>query len=230
MNSLWTWLFLTASVIALSQQSVPTPSQDSGVMLAAVSRDPGMLTGGIVSRKLTAKGTASMEPLARLTLTGEWQSLPCDANHQSACLKFEQEYLNKPHIYTVVSADGRGATISAAPTPLSECFGYTGTGTYSGANIERSAIAASSADFFSNSPPPQLLPNTEAMPLLKAFAAVMPGKLDSTLYLRTTSLRLEGQDFVLVQRAYADYAGKPEAQSLKFIFAIAAIDKGQPDK
>jgi hypothetical protein len=118
--------------------------------------------------------------------------------------------------------------INAAPTKLDECFGYTGTGTYSGANIERAVIAASSANFFSYSSLPQLLPDTEAMPLLKAFAAVMQGKLDSTQYLRTSSLRLEGQDFVLVQRTCADYAGKLEAEkSLKFIFAIGAMDQGQ---
>jgi len=91
-------------------------------MLAAVSRDQSMLSGGIGSEKLIAKGSAFVEPLARLTLSGEWQSLPCDPNYQSTCPQFEQEYLSKPHTYTVVSADGRGATINAAPTTLSECW------------------------------------------------------------------------------------------------------------
>ncbi len=223
MSSFWTCLVLSASVIALSQQSMPAPSQDSGIMLAAVSRHPGMLSGGIVSGKLTAKGTAALEPLAWLTPSGEWRSLPCDAKNQSGCRKFERDYLSKPHTYTVVSADGRGATINAAPVALGDCFEYTGTATYSGAEIERSAIAASSTNFFDDSPPPQLLHDTAAIPVLKAFAATVPGGADSTLQLRVFSLRLEGQGFVLLQRSYSEHPNP----SVKLIFAIGAVDQGQ---
>src|SRR5215472_12013902 len=137
MNNFWTWL-VTGVCLTASSHSVPNPAQDSGIMLAAVSRDARML--GMGGRK-PAAGVAFIEPLARLTLSGEWQSLPCFAdrdgkhyaNEQNPCLEFEREYLSKPHNYTVVSADGRGSTINAEPTKLSECFGYTGTGTYSAA-------------------------------------------------------------------------------------------------
>jgi hypothetical protein len=226
MNNFWAWLLLT--VVASSQHSVPTPAQDPGVVLAAVSRDARTL--GMGSGKQSAKGAAFIEPLARLTPSGEWQNLPCfadtDGKHylnQNACLEFEREYLRKPHTYSVVSAEGRGATIHAAPSTLNECFGYTGTGTYSGAEIRSSAIAASSIDFFSDSPPPQLLHDAGAMPVLKAFAAVVPGGLDSSLNLKVFSLRIEGQDLVLVQRSYAEPAGK----SLKLIFAIGEVDQSQ---
>jgi hypothetical protein len=151
MNKFWTWLLLTISVMASSRHSVPTGDQASGVMLAAVSVDARLFRMSLGAE--TAKGPAYVEPLARLTPSGEWQSLPCfadrDGKHpadQNACLEFERGYLSKPHTYTVVSADGRGATIHAAPTTLSECFGYTGTGTYFGAQIRLSAIAASSVD------------------------------------------------------------------------------------
>jgi hypothetical protein len=225
MNDFWTWLLLTVSVMASLQHSVPTPAQGPGVMLAAVSRDSHRLFG-IGSGEKTAKGNVFVEPLARVTPSGEWQALPCVADtggdQQNACSQFEREYLSKPHTYMAVSADGRGATIQAEPTTLSECFGYTGTGKYSGANIETSAIAASSTDFFSDGPAPQLLPDVTAKSFLKAFADAVPGGLDSDLFLKVFSLRLETQDLVLVQRSYIH-----RAEPLKFIFAIGAMDHGQ---
>jgi len=228
MNKFWMWLLLTISVMASSRHSVPTRDQASGVMLAAVSVDARLFRMSLGVE--TAKGPAYVEPLARLTPSGEWQSLPCfadrDGKHpadQNACLEFERGYLSKPHTYTVVSADGRGATIHAAPTTLSECFGYTGTGTYSGAQIRLSAIAASSVDFLSDGPPPQLLQDSAATPLLKAFAAAVPGRLDYSLNLKVFSFRLEGQDLTLVQRSYAERADKLPM----LIFAIGALDKGQ---
>jgi len=47
MNHLWTWLLVGASVPALAQQSAPTVPQDAGIMVAAVSRDQYMFTGGL---------------------------------------------------------------------------------------------------------------------------------------------------------------------------------------
>jgi hypothetical protein len=229
MNNSWAWLLLTVSVVASSQHSVPTSDQRSDVMLAAVSRDARMRGTGF--GKESEKGTVYVEPFARLTPSGEWLSLPCfadrDGKHyadqQNACSQFEREYLSKPHTYTVVSPESRGATINAAPATLDECFGYRGTGTYSGAEIRMAAIAASSNDFFSVNPPPQFLRDAEAMPVLKAFAAAVPGGLDSSSNLNVVSVRLEGQDLALVQRSYAERAGK----SLKPIFAIGSVDHGQ---
>ena len=179
LNNFWTSLLLTISVMASSQHSVSTPGQASGVMLAAVSPDARLFRMSLGVE--TAKGSAYVEPLARLTPSGEWQSLPCfadtDGKHpanQNACLEFERDYLSKPHIYTVVSADGRGATIHAAPVTLSECFGYAGTGTYSGAQIRLSAIAAGSADFLSDGPPHSFFKTQQPRPTSKHLPPLFP--------------------------------------------------------
>lgn len=228
MNNIWTWLLLV-SLMASSQQPMPTSSHGSGVMLAAVSPDARM--AGMGSGKKTAKDAAFVEPFARLTSSGDWQSLPCfadrdgrryDENQQAACAKFASEYLSKPHTYTVVSADGRGAAVNVPPTTLNECFGYTtAKGAYSGANIATSAIAASSIDFFSDSPAPHALPDAESRPFLKAFAAAVPGGLDSTSHLKVFSVQLEGQDLTLVQRSYVT------SGETKLIFAIGKMDQSR---
>ena len=194
-------------------------------MLAAVSRDDSMLGGGIGSGKWTGRGTVVVEPLARLTRSGKWESLPCD-DSQVGCVEFERDYLKRPHTYTVVSADGRNAAVESAPTTLSECHSFTGVGKYSGAPIAKSAIAASFADFFADSPPPNLLDNEEAAPIRKALATLIPRRLDSTRHLRLFSLRLEGRDVIVVQRAFADFANVPGHGELKLIFAIGAMDHG----
>jgi len=226
MNNIWTWLLLV-SLMASSHQSTSTSLHDSGVMLVAVSPDGHM--SGMGSGKKTAKGAAFVEPFARLTSSGDWQSLPCfadrdgrryDENQQAACSKFGSEYLSKPHTYTVVSADGSGATVSVPPTALNECFGYTEKGTYS-ADIATPAIAASSIDFFSDSPAPHLLPGAESSPFLKAFAAAVPGGLDSTSHLKVFSLRLEGQDLTLMQGSYVN------SGETKLVFAIGKMDQGR---
>jgi hypothetical protein len=40
-------------------------------------------------------------------------------------------------------------------------------------------------------------------------------------------LRLEGRDLILVQRSFSDYATKPEADTLKLIFAIGTMERGR---
>lgn len=223
MNNFWTWFLLATSFMAVSQKSMPIP-QESDVMLVAVSHDARML--GLGSEKENAKGTVFVEALARLTSSGEWQGLPCFADRdgkkyaatqQEDCSKFGRAYLSKPHSYTVVSADGRGATVSAQPVELDECLSYTEEGTYSGASITTSAIGASSGDFFSDGLGPQLLSGTEARLVLKAFAAAVPGGLDSISHLKAFSLRLEGQELILVQSAYV------EPPASKLIFAIGKM-------
>ncbi len=226
MSRLCIWVLLGGSIGALAQQPSPPLLQDTGVMLAAVSRDESMFTGGISSGKLIGRGTVAVEPLARLTQSGEWASLPCGTNNPKRCLKFEREYLNKPHTYTVVSADGQGATIHAAPTTLDECYGYSGTGTYSSTSIATSSIAASSADFFADSPPLKHIANEEAAAIRKALVTLIPKKLDSTKELRFFAVRLEGQDMFIVQRALTDIPAKSENRRIKFIFAIGTLDQG----
>ena len=190
-------------------------------MLAAVSRDDSMLSGGIGSGRWTGRGTVMVEPLAQLTADGEWKSLPCDSSRPETCRKFARGYLNKRHTYTVISADGHGATINAAPTALSECYDYGGPGTYSGAAIVTSAIAANSVDFFGDGPPLQRIGQEEAASIRTALAKLVPKRLDSTEKLKFFALRLEGQNMIVVQRAFRD------GTSAAFIFAIGTLGQGR---
>jgi hypothetical protein len=224
MSCVWAWLLFCVSATAVAQQPSPPASQDADIMLAAVSRDQSMLSGGIASSKWTGRGTVVVEPLARMTPLGQWVDLPCSSKNQKNCLKFARDYLSKVHLYTVVSADGKGATIHSAPTTLSECYDYSGTGTYSGAPITKSAIAASSADFFAESTPPQPLDQEETATLRKALAMLTPKKLDSTMDLRFFRLRLEGQDMFVVQRAFADMTAHGTG---RFIFTIGTMDQSR---
>lgn len=200
-------------------------------IVAAVSRDESMLTGGISSGGWTAEGTIVVEPLAHLTSSGEWSGLPCSsrANDTSAgrknCLKFAEQYLSKPHDYTVISADGYGAAVHASRTTLSECYDYTGPGTYSGTAIQRSAIAVSSTAFFAESVPPTLLDYEESIAVRKALNAFAPKRLDLTEALRVFGIRLEGHNMFVIQRAYSDIANK--LQPYKLIFGIGTMRRGQ---
>jgi len=117
-------------------------------MVVAISRDKSTLTGGISSEDLSQQGKVDVEILAYLTPDGEWRNHPCAQNYGKPCERFAKEYLGKSHLYTVVSADGRGATVNAAPVALSECYDYTTTGNYAGASIRKTAIAADSAQMF----------------------------------------------------------------------------------
>ena len=224
---LTTFLFaivLAMTLTAFAQQPLPRSSQDADVTLAAVSRDQYMFVGGIGSGKWTGRGTVVVEPLARLTQSGEWKSLPCGPDNQTNCLKFAHEYLSKPRSYTVISADGKGATVRAAPTTLTGCYGFSGTGTYSGAPLANSAIAASSVEFFADSTAPRHLNNEESVAVRKALARLMPTKLDSTKPLRIFALRLESHDMLVIQRTFADIA-TPEDGPPNFIFAIGTMDQ-----
>lgn len=196
-------------------------------MLLAASRDDSVLTGGLGSGRWTGRGTVVVEPLARITPEGEWQSVPCDPNHPATCRKFERDYLSKAHTYTVISTDGRGATVQAAPTKLDECSDFIGTGTYSGAPIAKAAIAASSTEPFVDSEPPRLLDKEEAAPIRKALTALVPAKLDPTLHLRIFSLRLEDKDLIVLQWATANFIDNPHERSTGYIFAIGSMDQGR---
>jgi hypothetical protein len=226
-NMLCIWLLLGVSVTVMSQQPTSTSPQNVDVMLAAVSRDDSMFVGGIETSKWTGQGIVSVEPLALLTSSGKWMSLPCDASHPAMCRRFEREYLRKPHSYTVISAGGQGTEIHTAPVSLGDCYEYDGMGRYSGSDIEYPAIAASSTGFFADSSPVHLLGDIEAKPILNALAALTPVRLDSVLYLRLFSVQLEGQGLIVVQRAFSDYGDKPNSDSLQQIFAIGAMRHGK---
>jgi hypothetical protein len=230
-NRVLTWWLLSVSVTALAQQpAIDIGTPDSAVMLAAVSRDDSVLLGGIGTGKLLGTGKLSIEPMVWLISDGAWKSINCDPSRQKDCRNFEEIYLNKPHAYTIVSADGRGATVNAAPTTLSECFDYTGSGTYTGPPIRGTAIAASSTEMFTTGPSAKRLSNQDAEQVRKALSVFVPAKLDSLKGLRIYSHRLEVQDLFVVQRAYQDFASKPgynpQEDHFKFIFAIGTMAEG----
>jgi hypothetical protein len=225
MNRTWSWLLLLSTAVPLAQQSaLPNPKND--VMLAAVSRDQYMFSGGIGPGKLAGKGNVAIEPLVFLTALGEWKSLPCIAGSGKGCRKFAHDYLGKAHVYTVISADGQGATVKSSPATLSECYGFVGEGTYSGATIQKSAIAASSVDLFTDGPALKQVETRKATAIRKALAAFVPKKLDSTDDLRIFSINLETQDLLVVQRAYADLAD-PQNSPRRPIFIIGTMEQGR---
>ncbi|MGA2834331.1 MAG: hypothetical protein ABSE55_14780 [Terracidiphilus sp.] len=234
MNRFWVCLLCAVSAVSLAQQPKPaSPAQGNEVMIAAVSHDDSVLSGGIGSGHLMKPGKVGVEPIAWLTPSGEWKAIRCDENHPQECKRFEREYLSKPHTYTVVSADGRGATVQVEKMALDdECFGYGGQGTFSGASIAYAGVAAESVDPFISGEPARRLTEQEAMPIRNALAAVMGDKLDSTKELRVYSMQLGGQSVTVIQRAYQDYASKPQyspnkSENFKFIFAIGTAKQNQ---
>ena len=207
---------------ALGQQSTPTTSR---VMIAAASRNLYTLTGGIGPNRRTRPGTVDVEPVAQLTEAGEWVALPCASGSGKGCEKFAHDYLSKRHTYTVISAEGGGATIHTAPVALSECYGYNGPGTYSGGSIDNSAVAASSIDLFDAAS--ALLPVTksEAPAIRRVLRPLIPKQLDGFDDLRIMHLRLEGQDFLILQRAFADNTIDPKNFRGKSVFLIGIADE-----
>jgi hypothetical protein len=219
-------VLLGASVAALAQQPLQATSQDADVMVAAVSRDGCMFCGGIGPGIHMAAGAVTVEPLGYLSQSGEWKALPCGKDWPKTCIRFAREYLNKPHDYTVVSADGQGATIQAAPTRLSESRGYSGQGTCSGGTIVNSAIAASSTDLFAEAAPLRLLGEEEARSIRSALGRRVPQKLGSIRWIRVFSTRLEGLDLFVAQRSYSDIAAYTDAR-YDFVFTIGTMNQGR---
>lgn len=220
MNPLRTVLVISVfgALTALGQKDTSSPG-GTPVTLAAVSRDESLLRGGIGPSKWTSSGTLAVEPLALVTDSGEWSSLPCSAKTQKNCLKFERNYLSKPNVYAVVSADGKGATVHAKPTTLSECFDYSGAATYSGATIKHSAIAATSPEIFGDSAPPQLLAPGDAVAIRTLLVREpVAKKLASTKGVRVFSVNLEEKKFYAVQKTFGDGEGRA------LIFGIGVVE------
>jgi hypothetical protein len=217
------FVILPVSCLILLHPPQSIPQDQPLIMLAAVSRDNAMLTGGISEGTRTHDGQVFVEPIARVTASGAWQSLGCGHVDRKGCVVFEHRYLKKPHSYTVVSGDGYGATIHAAPVKLDECNSYTGAGTYSGEPISHSTIAAAPADSFAESPLLNPLETAASAPILKSLSTLVPARLDSTSQLQLFSLRLEGRSFVIVQRGLASHA----RSSLDLVFGIVETEKGQ---
>ena len=75
--------------------------------------------GESVLAKWTGRGTAVVEPMAFVTESGEWSSLPCASGTGKNCLKFEHDYLSKEHVYVVVT-QGRHQTGDPRPVKSEE--------------------------------------------------------------------------------------------------------------
>jgi hypothetical protein len=224
-------LTLSFSFIAVAQQPSPMEPSKKRAMLAAISRDSALVTGGIGPGRQSKPGQAYVEPIAYLTDTGRWQSLPCGAGREGiqpkGCEQFGRQYLNKPHAYTVISADGEGTVVRSASVQLSECGNYTANGTYTGAAITRMAIAASNPDFFSHIDAPMALQREAAEPILQALATLVPKRLDSTKWLKVISLRLEGYDLIVVKREFGDLPETANVSERGFIFSVGTVDNGR---
>jgi hypothetical protein len=218
------------------QQPRKRVSPTTTIMIAAVSRDKFMLNALTVRLTdvdpWTRRGTAVMEPLGQLTPSGKWSGLPCSSHTLDTddgpkkCVAFERRYLSKPHAFTVISADGNGVVIHAAPTALDECYGYSGTGTYSGRSIRKFAIAASSAKYFAESTPPHPLTQRESVAVYKALKALVPKKLDTTEEVRLFGIRLESHKMIVIQRAFPGLANKGGVHH-NLIFGIGTLDRGE---
>jgi hypothetical protein len=206
-------------------QQPPAGNATTDVMLAAVSRDLSVLRGGIGPSQMSKPGTVDVEPVARVTTSGEWRPIPCKFGTGEGCEKFARAYLSKRHTYTVISTDGTGATIHAAPVTLSECYGYNGSGTYTGARIAKSAIAAGSTEFFDAVAPLRLVSGSEALSIRKALRALGPKRLDTVDGLKIIHWQPEGSDLLIVQRAYSDFADPNDFHG-KFIFSIGHVEQG----
>jgi hypothetical protein len=198
--------------------------------MIAVSRIDAIFGGGIGVGGVEQPGQINVEILAYVSADGQWKSHPCAQNYSKACEKFAHDYLGKAHNYTVISPDGNGAIITSKPTTLSECFDYATTGSYAGAEIRGTAIATDSPDLFSSGQPAIHLTEQEAKVVRHRLEPLIPSRLDSIEKLRMYSVQLGGHDFVVIQRAYQDFARVPHSdtgpESLKLIFGVAVLNNG----
>lgn len=223
------FLFILASTSQSQSPTTGTPVQESRVMIAGIAHDDSVMGGGISSGRAMAAGKANVEPIAWLTRSGRWIKINCTDTPSSDCKRFDRDYLSKPHSYSVVSADGNGVEVRVERMSLDrECFGYGGKGTFTEGSIRYAAVGAERTEFFAPGGAAHHLGEPEAELIRKALATAVGDKLDSTKELRVHSVNLEGQSLIVVQRAYQDYANKPEYTpdkhvSLDFIFAVGKM-------
>lgn len=222
----------------VSQSPVTEPSNaPQETMVVGVAHDDSVTGGGIGSSHFLAPGKADVQPIAWITPDGQWKKLSCNGinpagGYSSACKNFDRDYLSKPHDYTVVSADGQNAIVHVKRMALdNECFGIGGQGAFTGGPIRYAAVATESSKIFTAGEPARRLPEQDAEPIRKALASAVGNKLDSTKELRVYSLRLEGKSLLVIQRAFQDWADKPEYHTnhpdLDEIFAIGTMNGGR---
>lgn len=225
-------VFAFAPVVAAQQDSGGKPQ--GAIMLTAVSRDGSVLTGGISTGIRTPQGIADVEQIAWITPSGAWQDLPCNYHWVadadiSRCRSFATSYLSQFHRYTIVSADGYGGTVQAAPARLDNCYSFATRGLYSGRHIGRTAIAASNPAAFMTGPPLNPVDGLQYQSTLTAFAAASPVPLGTLAGVRLYHTQWNGHSVILVERSFTDFssANPSVVPNVKLIFAIGELIHGK---
>jgi hypothetical protein len=226
-------LIFSLTGFAQSVDQAATPRQNERVMVVAVAHDSSVIGGGISSSNFLSPGIASVEPIAWITDQGNWIQLDCTDAKSDACKRFDRAYLSQPHSYSVISADGQGTTVQVKRMELDqECFGMVGRGKFNIGAIRSASVAAERADLFSFGSSAHRLTEIDAAPMRKALADAVGRKLDTTKELRVYAVNLEGQNLLVFQRAFQDWASKPayappNSPNFKEVFALGSMDNGK---
>jgi hypothetical protein len=217
MKSLTLLAALILSAIGFAQpgtsfaKQTGTPQRSNRVMVVAVAHDTSVIGGGTSSSNILPPGIASVEPIAWITSEGNWVRLDCIDGKPQVCKKFDRTYLSQPHDYSVISADGHGTSVHVQRMELDhECFGMGGRGKFSVGAIRSGVVAAEKADLFSVGASAHRLPESDSAPMRKALAQAVGSKLDTTKELGVYEVDLDGHDLLIFQRAFRDWASKPE--------------------
>ena len=239
MKSLAFLAVVILSILGIAQSTqgaidqTDNPMSSDRVMIVAVAHDNSVIGGGISSSNFLPPGIAGVEPIAWITAGGNWVRLDCTDAKPDLCKKFDRAYLSRPHDYSVVSADGYGTAVRVQKMELDhECFGMGGRGGFRAGAIRSAAVAAETAALFTDGVSAHRLPDPEAAPVRKALAEAVGGKLDTTEELRVYAVSLDGRDLFVFQRAFQDWASKPEyappaSPEFEMVFAIGSMDAGK---
>jgi hypothetical protein len=223
-----------ASMPAFAAPQASTVAPQSGIMLAAVSRDGSVLTGGISTGIRTPQGIADVEQIAWITPSGLWQDLPCNYHWVTEadiarCRSFGDSYLGQFHSYTVISADGYGGHVQSTPARLTSCASFTTRGIYSGKPIERTAIASSDPSAFLPSQPVNPVSGLHYQQILAAFAAASPIRLNTLAGIRLYRTQWNGKNIILVERSFTDFssANPTVVPNIRLLFAVGEFIQGK---
>ncbi len=224
--------FASMPGFAAPQENIAPPRD--GIMLTAVSRDGSVLIGGISTGIRSPQGIASVEQIAWITPSGLWQDLPCNYHWVTdadiaRCRDFAAAYLAQFHNYTIVSPDGFGGSVQAAPARLDDCYSFATHGIYSGEPIQRTAIAASDPSAFLPSRPIEPINPLHYQKVLAAFAAASPVPLGTLAGIRLYRTQWNGHSLILVERSFTDFssASPSVVPNVKLIFAIGELVQGK---
>jgi hypothetical protein len=236
MKSLTFLAALIFSVAGFAQSATTSVDQSHAlghreqVMVVAVAHDASVIGGGISSSNFLPPGIATVEPIAWITAEGNWIQLDCTDGKPEACKRLDRTYLSQPHDYSVISGDGFGTTVHVQRMKLDQdCFGIGGRGKFDVGAIHSAAVAAETADLFSAGAAAHRVPESDAVPMRKALAQAVGSKLDTTKDLRVYSVNLDGHDLLIFQRAFQDWASKPEyapphSPEFEEVFALGYMD------